>query len=101
MKSEQTNQDLWDWHGDTLGDPRAPAFIWVSDTKQVLLADVFNTDALHHFNKDGREHILTQISLCWDKALLHPTDLSAIEGFCRRHLPPHLWRPELWDKEAQ
>ncbi len=91
----------WIWHGDSLGDPHALASIWISKTKQVLLADVLKANALHCFDKDGQQHILNQICLCWDKALLHPADLAAIEGYCRRNLPPLLWQPGLWDKGVQ
>lgn len=101
MKSRRFVEGPWDWHGDTLGDPYTPAFIWISDTKQVLLADVLNANALHCFDKGGREHILSQVCLCWEKSLLHPSDLSAIEDYCRKNLPPALWPPCLSGQEMR
>lgn len=88
------------WHGDTLGDPTQLAVIWIGNDRQILFADLLEI-GLHHLNAAGRENVLRQVAICWEKGILHPVDLAAMEDYCRKNLPPALWQPGRWDKGAQ
>lgn len=88
------------WQGDTLGNPLEQALIWTGDGKQMLFADALEI-GLHNLGQDGREHILNQVAICWDKGLLHPLDQAAIEDYCRRSIPPSIWARELLDTGVQ
>ena len=87
------------WHGDTIGDPQAPAFIFISDTKQVRLADVLRM-GLHHLDRPGRVKVVDQIVLALEKNLLHQVDKQALLDYIRDNIPPSMWRPGAWDKGA-